>query len=40
MKKKANIGDIWLTLIPKLLINEEDESIQLILEKRLKIRKS
>jgi len=34
MRKKANIGDIWIVMIPKLLIDEEDESIQVILEKR------
>ena len=34
MDKKAEIGDIWITLFPKLLINDEDETIQVILEKR------
>lgn len=33
MNKKAKIGDIWVTLIPKLIVND-DESIQVILEKR------
>ncbi len=33
MKKKAKIGDIWVTLIPKLLI-DDDENIQVNLEKR------
>lgn len=34
MKKKASIGDIWITLIPKLLIDEDSDTIQVILEKR------
>lgn len=33
MEKKAKIGDIWVTLIPKLIVND-DESIQVVLEKR------
>lgn len=34
MEKKAKIGDIWVTLIPKLIIDENNDSIQVILEKR------
>lgn len=34
MEKKAKIGDIWITLIPKLVIDESNDSIQVILEKR------
>lgn len=33
MEKKAKIGDIWITLIPKLVLND-DETIQLTLERR------
>lgn len=34
MKKKAKIGDIWIVLIPKIIYNEENESINVNLEKR------
>lgn len=34
MKKKAQIGDLWITLIPKILIDEETGDINVILEKR------
>ena len=34
MEKKAKIGDIWVTIIPKLIIDENNDSIQVILEKR------
>ena len=33
-KKKANLGDIWLVLIPKIIYDDDDESISVKLEKR------
>jgi hypothetical protein len=33
-RKKANIGDIWLVLIPRILYDDSDESIDVKLEKR------
>ena len=34
IRKKANIGDIWLVLIPRILYDDNDESINVKLEKR------
>ena len=34
MTKKAKIGDIWLTLIPRIIYDDNDESIEVKLEKR------
>ena len=34
MRKKAKIGDIWIVLIPKIIYNEENDSINVNLEKR------
>ena len=33
-KKKAKIGDIWLVLIPRIVYDENDDSISVRLEKR------
>ncbi len=33
-RKKAKIGDIWLVLIPRIVYDEQDESINVKLEKR------
>ena len=33
-RKKAQIGDIWLVLIPRIVYDELDESIDVKLEKR------
>ena len=33
-RKKANIGDIWLVLIPRIIYDDNDESISVKLEKR------
>ena len=34
MQKKAKIGDIWLVLIPRIIYDANDESIDVKLEKR------
>ena len=34
MEKKAKIGDIWLVLIPRIIYDDKDESIDVKLEKR------
>lgn len=33
-KKKAKIGDIWIVLIPRIMYDEDDDSISVKLEKR------
>ena len=34
MERKAKIGDIWLVLIPRIVYDEKDESIDVKLERR------
>lgn len=34
MRKKANIGDIWLAIIPKIYLNDELGDMNVLLEKR------
>ena len=34
MEKKAKIGDIWLVLIPRIIYDDNDESIDVKLERR------
>ena len=34
MEKKAKIGDIWLVLIPRIIYDNKDDSIDVKLEKR------
>ncbi len=34
MKKKATIGDIWVTLIPRIVYDDVEDSISVKLEKR------
>lgn len=33
-KKKAKIGDIWVVLVPRIMYDDEDDSISVKLEKR------